>query len=116
MRAIWGSLDELITLLGKSTANVERRNLTTSLFNGRLTRKTLAFSKDLEAHRAAVVWEDGYYNLVRLHKSLRVTAPEASSAKWKPRTPALVAGLTDHIWTVIELLMTVVVPKRSNTY
>jgi hypothetical protein len=115
LRAIWGSLEELIALLGKSTAYVERSNLTTRLFNSRLTRKTLAFSKDLVAHRAAVTWEDAYYNLVRPHKSLRVAAPEASGAKWTPRTPAMVAGLTDHIWTVKELLMTVVLPTKSNT-
>jgi len=115
LRAIWGPLDELIDLLGKSTAYVERSNLTTRLFNGRLTRKTLAFSKNLEAHRAAVVWEDAYYNFVRPHKSLREVAPEGSSAKWMPHTPAMVADLTDHIWTVKELLMTVVLPQRSNT-
>ena len=115
LRAVWGAKDELIALLGQSTAYVERSNLTTRLFNGRLTRKTLAFSKDLDAHRAAVTWEDAYYNFVRPHKSLREEAPEESGAKWTPRTPAMVAGLTDHIWTVKELLMTVVLPQRSNT-
>jgi hypothetical protein len=116
LRAIWGQKDELIALLGKSTAYVERSNLTTRMFNGRLTRKTLAFSKDLECHRAAVIWEDAYYNLVRPHKSLRVRASSHEShSKWTPRTPAIVAGLTDHIWTVKELLMTVALPKRSNT-
>lgn len=115
LRAIWGQKEELIALLGKSTAYVERSNLTTRLFNGRLTRKTLAFSKDLENHRAAVIWEDAYYNLVRPHKSLRVRVADEDPAKWAPRTPAMVAGLTDHIWTVKELLMTVVLPTTSNT-
>jgi hypothetical protein len=115
LKAVWGKLGELIALLGKSTAYVERSNLTTRLFNGRLTRKTLAFSKDLENHQAAVIWEDAYYNLVRPHKSLRLRTSAESHSKWIPRTPAMVAGLTDHIWTVKELLMTVVVPKNSNT-
>jgi hypothetical protein len=115
LRAIWGQKDELIELLGKSTAYVERDNLTTRLFNARLTRKTLAFSKDLENHQAAVTWEDAYYNLVRPHKSLRVQAREETNIKWLPRTPAMVAKRTDHIWTVKELLMTVVLPKTSNT-
>lgn len=115
LRAIWGQKDELIALLGKSTAYVERSNLTTRLFNGRLTRKTLAFSKDLECHRAAVIWEDAYYNLVRPHKSLRVRTWDEGNSKWTPRTPAMAAGLSDHIWTVKELLMMVVLPKNSNT-
>jgi IS1 family transposase len=51
-------------------AYIERSNLTARLFSVRLTRKTLAFSKDVTLHRAAVIWEDAYYNLVRSHKSL----------------------------------------------
>ena len=47
LKAIWGSKTELIELLGKSTAYIERSNLTTRLFNARLTRKTLAFSKNV---------------------------------------------------------------------
>jgi hypothetical protein len=93
--------------LGKSTAYVERSNLTTRLFNARLTRKTLAFSKNAAMHRAAVTWEDSYYNLVRPHKSLRTRAMDDPKRKWLPRTPAMAAGLTDHIWTVKELLTTI---------
>jgi hypothetical protein len=51
------------------------------LFNGRLNRKTLAFSKELEYHRASLIWEDAYYNLVRPHKSLRVRAADVDPAK-----------------------------------
>jgi len=108
LKAIWGQKDELIELLGKSTAYVERSNLTTRLFNARLTRKTLAFSKDLSLHQAAVTWEDTYYNWVRPHKSLRLrNDDEEIQSKWIPRTPAMVAKLTDHIWTVKELLTTI---------
>jgi len=115
LKAVWGTLDELISLLGESTAYVERDNLTTRLFNARLTRKTLAFSKDLRFHRAAMIWEDAYYNLVRPHKSLRLPAThEASNTKWIRRTPAMAAGLTDHIWTVKELLTMVRVPIPDN--
>jgi hypothetical protein len=35
--------------------------------------------------------------------------------RWQPRSPAMAAGLTDHIWTVKELLMTVVIPEGINT-
>ena len=58
-------------------------------------------------HRAAVIWEDSYYNLVRPHKSLRTRAMDDPKRKWLPRTPAMAAGLTDHIWTVKELLTTI---------
>lgn len=115
LKATWGQKAELIELLGKSTAYIERSNLTTRLFNARLTRKTLAFSKDLALHRAAVIWEDAYYNLVRPHKSLRKPVSESGPARWVPSTPAMAAKLTDHIWTVKELLFTVPLPKTSNT-
>jgi len=107
LRAIFGTKSEVIELLGKSTAYIERSNLTSRLFNSRQTRKTLAFSKDIHAYRAAAVWEDAYYNLVRPHKTLRFPVRNVPPKKWLPRTPAMVAKLTDHIWTVKELLTTI---------
>jgi hypothetical protein len=107
LRVIFGTKAEVIELLGESTAYIERSHLTSRLFNGRQVRKTLAFSKDIEAYRAAAAWEDSYYNLVRSHKSLRLAVREAAPRKWSPRTPAMAAGLTDHIWTVKELLTTI---------
>ncbi|MHC1610540.1 MAG: hypothetical protein ACXQTW_02905 [Candidatus Methanospirareceae archaeon] len=74
------------------------------MFNARQVRKTLAFSKDVEMNQAAAIWKDSYYNLIRVHKSLR-----------QPRTPAIAAGLLDHIWTVEELLTTLPLPRISNT-
>jgi hypothetical protein len=68
LRVIFGTKAEVITLLGESTAYIERSNLTSRLFNGRQVRKTLAFSKDIQAYRYAAIWEDSYYNLVRPHK------------------------------------------------
>lgn len=59
LKAIYGELTELIMLLGASTAYIERDNLTSRMFNARQHRKTLAFSKKLENHRASAVWEDG---------------------------------------------------------
>jgi len=115
LKAIWGSKSELIKLLGKSTAYIERSNLTTRIFNARLTRKTPAFSKDVQAHENAVTWEDAYYNWVRPHKSLRVEVQDDPLHKWLLRTPAMAAGLTDHIWTVKELLLAVPLPCAKNT-
>lgn len=115
LKAIWGSQAELIELLGKSTAYIERSNLTTRIFSARLTRKTLAFSKNVQAHEQAVTWEDAYYNWVRPHKSLRVKIQQNPTRKWLLRTPAMTAGLTDHVWTVKELLLTVPVPSAKHT-
>jgi len=107
LKAIFGSLEELTGLLGEVTAYIERSNLTSRLFNGRQTRKTLAFSKDLACCRAAAAWEDSYYNLVKPHKSLRLRVLDVPGRKWKPRTPAMAAELTNHAWTVKELLSTI---------
>jgi len=107
LKAIFGSLEELTSLLGEVTAYIERSNLTSRLFNGRQTRKTLAFSKDLTCCRAAATWEDSYYNLVKPHKSLRLRVLDIPGRKWYPRTPAMAAELTNHAWTVKELLSTI---------
>ena len=115
LKAVCGNQEELVELLGRSTAYIERSQLTTRLFSARLTRKTLAFSKDVQLHEAAVTWEDAYYNWVRPHKSLRVEISDDPQRKWTPRTPAMAASLTDHIWTIKELLFTVPLPSAKNT-
>lgn len=110
LRVIYGDEEEVLALLGKSTAYIERTHLTMRLFNGRLTRRTLAFSKLLEMYRASAAWEDLVYNLARPLKTLRLEIFNNPKRRWRPRTPAMAAGLTDHIWTVKELLKTVVPP------
>lgn len=115
LKAIWGSKAELMGLLGESTAYIERSHLTTRIFSARLTRKTLAFSKQVQAHQAAATWEDAYYNWVRPHKGLRLKVQVDPMRKWLLRTPGMAAGLTDHIWTVKELLLTVPVPSAEHT-
>ncbi len=57
----------------------------------RFTRLTNAFSKKVENHAAAVALWFMYYNFCRVHQTLRVT-------------PAMEAGLTDHVWTIAELV------------
>jgi hypothetical protein len=116
LKAVWGNQAELVEFLGNSTAYIEHSNLTTRLFSARLTRKTLAFSKDVQLHEAAVTWEDAYYNWVRPHKSVRVEIRADSQRKWVQRTPAMAASLTDHIWTIKELLYTVPLPSAKNTW
>lgn len=107
LKAVYGKLNDLIKLLGESTAYIERDNLTSRMFNARQNRKTLAFSKILENHRASAIWEDGYYNLVKCHKSLRLALEDVPGRKWQPRTPMMAAGLTEHAWSVKELLTTI---------
>lgn len=85
--AISGHPDE--TLI--STSYVERQNLTMRMHMRRLTRLTNAFSKKFENFQAAVALHFGYYNFVRLHKTLRCT-------------PAMAGGVTDHIWSVRDLI------------
>jgi IS1 family transposase len=74
-----------------STSYVERSNLTMRMQMRRLTRLTNAFSKKLENLKAAVALHFAHYNYVRVHSSLRVT-------------PAMAAGITDHIWSVEDLI------------
>lgn len=112
LRVVFGNEEEVLPLLGKSTAYIERTHLTMRLFNSRLTRKTLAFSKQLEMYRASAAWEDLVYNLARPLKTLRLES-HASGHRWQSRSPAMAAGLTDHIWTVKELLRTVVYPVNT---
>jgi hypothetical protein len=115
LRVIFGKKADLIKLLGRSTAYIERSHLTSRLFNGRQVRKSLAFSKALTNYRAAAGWEDAYYNLVRPHNSLRLPIWPVARQKWMLRTPAMAAHLTDHIWTVKELLTTLPLPRVINT-
>jgi hypothetical protein len=112
LRVIFGDEEEVLELLGKSTAYIERTHLTMRLFNGRLTRKTLAFSKQLEMYRASAAWEDLVYNLARPLKTLRLEVNDPHR-RWQPRSPAMAAGLSDRIWTVKELLSTVVSPVNT---
>ena len=74
-----------------STSFVERQNLSMRMSIRRFTRLTNAFSKKVENHSAAVALWFMYYNLCRVHQTLRVT-------------PAMEAGLEDHIWSIPELV------------
>jgi hypothetical protein len=115
VRVVFGNPVETLALLGQSTSYIERTHLTMRLFNGRLTRKTLAFSKDVEMYRASAAWEDVVYDLARSLKTLRMEIVGDPKRRWEQRSPAMASGLTDHIWTVKELLMTVVPPTLNNT-
>ena len=112
---VYGDPDEVKAFLGENTSYVERTHLTSRQMNGRLVRKTLSFSKELRFLEAASALEDALYNFNRPLKTLRRKLEEPfKSTHWQPRTPAMAAGLTDHIWTVKELLTVVLVPRLTN--
>ena len=73
-----------------STSFVERQNLTMRMGMRRFTRLTNAFFKKIENHVAMVAIHFMYYNFGRIHKTLRIT-------------PAMAAGLTDHVWSLEEI-------------
>jgi IS1 family transposase len=74
-----------------STSYVERQNLTMRMSMRRFTRLTNAFSKKVENHAAAVALYFMFYNFARIHQTLRVT-------------PAMEAGVADHVWTIGEIV------------
>ena len=110
LRVVYGDRAEVLKLLGQSTSYVERTHLTMRHFNSRLTRKGLGYSKIVDMHRAAATWGDIIYNLIRPLKTLRLELTNDPTRRWLPRTPAIAADLTDHIWTVKELLTTIPIP------
>ncbi len=83
-----------------STSYVERSNLTLRMGNRRFTRLTNAFSKKVENHRHMVALFFLYYNFCRVHSTLRVT-------------PAMEAGLSDHVWSLEEMCELLPKPKPS---
>ena len=88
-----------------NTAYVERHNLILREENGRLSRKTLAFSKTRRDLQRQLDFWRACANFVRPHRSLRAPAPAGSGPKrWLPRTPAMAAGISDHVWALEDLL------------
>ncbi|PON15731.1 transposase, partial [Candidatus Entotheonella serta] len=97
-------LKHVLYLLGYKQINtsvVERHNGRSRLRNQRQVRKTLAFSKALRYHRWMSWLSVGLYNFCRAHHSLRIK----ESGRVRHRSPAMAAGLTDHVWTIREWLL-----------
>jgi hypothetical protein len=113
-RVVYGDPKEVPELMGLNTAYVERTNLTSRQMNGRMVRKTLSFSKVEKMLEASCAWEDWVYNLTRPVKSLHVEVNDGKR-RWKTRSAAMAAGLTDHVWTIEELMRMVVIPNSDNT-
>ena len=78
-----------------STSYAERQNLTMRMRMRRFTRLTNAFSKKMENHMSAIALYFMHYNFARPHNAL---------ADPYPRTPAMVAGVSNHIWAFEEIV------------
>ena len=95
---------ETIVIKGKpdltkvSTSYVERANLTMRMQMRRFTRLTNAFSKKIENLIAAVSLHFMYYNYCRPHKTL------TKANRGYPTTPAMAAGISDHVWSIEEII------------
>jgi len=117
-RAIFGAPDAIAARLAASpvsdtinTSFVERDNLTQRQSNRRLTRRTNGFSKEIAWFEKQLWLSTAYYHLVLPHHGLRQpletpqpTRGTGTPRRWKPVTPAMAAGITDHVWTTTELL------------
>jgi IS1 family transposase len=118
-RIVYGTEEQIRTALHNSpvsrainTSGVERNNLTIRQHSRRMGRKVNAFSKDRDYLEYQLTLAFAYYHFVIPHRGLRrrlsepipTKGPNATYKKWKQVTPAMAAGLTDHIWTIDELL------------
>ena len=117
-KVIFGKPEAIAEQLANSSAStaintsfVERDNLTQRQSNRRLTRKTNGFSKEIVWFEKQLWLSMAYYHFVLPHHSLRqpLEMPEPTRGsgtpkQWKPVTPAMAAGITDHVWTTHELL------------
>jgi len=83
-----------------NTSFVERNNATDRRQNGRKQRKTYGFSRDKRMHDAATYFVSYSYNFCWPVGTLRVKGDEG----WQARTPAMAAGLADHVWSLREWL------------
>ena len=124
-RLVFGSRAKIEQLLADqgwqiNTAFVERLNLTLRQHVAAIGRRVITLAKTDTGLCAQLHLFQAYYNLCLPHASLRQSLPweliEASdrgSEHWQKTTPAMAAGLTDHVWTLRELLLFRVPPWQQ---
>jgi IS1 family transposase len=107
-RAVFGTVAAVALAVAASavgrvvnTSFVERHNGTDRNRCSRKVRKGYGFSKDWAVHRAATVFSYFSYNFCWPVRTLRV---KGEGGRWQKRTPAMAAGLTDHVWPLAEWL------------
>jgi IS1 family transposase len=116
-RVVFGTLDAVNQVLAPygwqiNTAFVERLNLDLRQHVAAVGRRVTTLCKGEDGLRQQLALYHGYYNFCLPHASLRQPLPQpvptngTGSAKlWRPCTPAMAAGLTDHVWTLREVLL-----------
>ena len=107
-RVVFGDEKEVLSAIESrgstiNTSSVERNNLTVRNGVSRLIRKTLNFSKRFDPLLMHLCLFFAWFNLVKPHDALKIEIG-AGNKRWRQRTPAMASGITDHIWTLEELL------------
>ena len=115
-RMLWGKRSALYALLTAhgfrstiQTAFIERINLTIRQGVSLLTRRTWSLAQTDRQLLLHVEWWRCYYHFIRPHESLRQLVPRLKR-RYQPRTPAMALGLTDHLWSVGDILRRPLIP------
>jgi len=116
-RVVFGSLETVNAVLAPlgcqiNTAFVERLNLSLRQHVAAVGRRVTTLCKGEAGLGEQLTLYHVYYNFCLPHASLRLSLPQpepthgsGSAKRWQPRTPAMAAGLTDHVWTLREVLL-----------
>jgi IS1 family transposase/transposase-like protein len=116
-RVVFGTCEAVQQVLAAcgwqiNTAFVERLNLTIRQHVAAIGRRVSTLCKGEEGLDQQLALYHGYYNFCLPHGSLRQPLPQpvptngtGSAKQWQPRTPAMAAGLTDHVWSLQEVLL-----------
>ena len=116
-RIVFGTLGAVQQVLAAhgwqiNTAFIERLNLTIRQHVAAVGRRVSTLCKGEDGVRQQLALYHVYYNFCLPHASVRQPLPQAepthgtgSAKRWQPRTPAMAAGLTDHVWTLREVLL-----------
>jgi hypothetical protein len=126
-RVVFGTLEAVQQVLAAcgwqiNTAFIERVNLSIRQHVAAVGRRVSTLCKGEEGLQQQLVLYQVYYNFCLPHASLRLpllqpepTKGNGSAKRWQPRTPAMAAGLTDHVWTLREVLLFRVPPWPQPT-
>ena len=116
-RVVFGTLEAVQQVLAAcgwqiNTAFIERVNLSIRQHVAAVGRRVSTLCKGEEGLRQQLALYQTYYNFCLPHASLRQPLPQpeptngtGSAKQWQPQTPAMAAGLTEHVWTLREVLL-----------
>jgi hypothetical protein len=116
-RVVFGTLAKVTQVLAQAgwqvnTAFIERVNLSIRQHVAAVGRRVMTLCKHEAGLRQQLALYHTYYNFCLPHASLRLPLPQSlptngsgSAKTWRPCTPAMAAGLTDHVWTLREVLV-----------